>query len=178
HARRLGYKGRTSNAAKCARHHFFWNCVALLHQSSSDRRLQELQELTGLRARRSLILQHGLCRGIDRLGREYASWSRTRAPSSQSALVAMGRGRECNLSRSPVWEGLGAALSVEMMTFDRSINVRVRWPAGGLRYSEVRLLLRCWRESQRAPSPSMIKWRRGAAGSGDYSVAGNSSPMS
>jgi hypothetical protein len=38
-------------------------------------------------------------------------------------------------------EGLAAALSIEMMMFDRSINVRVRWPAGGLRYSEVRLLL-------------------------------------
>jgi hypothetical protein len=47
-----------------------------------------------------------------------------------------------------------------MMMFDRSINVRVQWPAGGLRYSEVRLLLRCWRESRRAPSALMIKPRR------------------
>jgi transposase len=40
----------------------------------------------------SLILQDGLCRGIDRLGREYASRSRTRAPSSQFTRLHWGRG--------------------------------------------------------------------------------------
>src|SRR5262249_61390964 len=119
-----------------------------------------LQELTELRAQRSLILQHGLCRGIDRLdANTRLGLARERHRRSLPRLHG-GRGRECNASRPPVWEGLGAALSIEMMMFDRSINVRVRWTAGGLRYSDVRLLLRCWRESRRAPSASMIKWRR------------------
>jgi hypothetical protein len=113
-----GYKGRTSNAAKRGRHHFFWNCVALLHRSSSKRRLQIT---TGIdRAPRPAqpdFATLDLCRGIDRSGREIRVMV-----SHGSAIVAVclsiRAGGECNQSRSPVWEGLAAALSIEMMMFD------------------------------------------------------------
>ena len=75
---------RRTRRGKRGRHHFFRKLCCPPASVVFKTSAASLQELTGLRARRSLILQHGLCRGIDRLGREYTSWSRTRA-----AIIAL-----------------------------------------------------------------------------------------
>src|SRR5215472_14701149 len=55
-------------------------CISRLQNAGC----RSLQELTGLRAPRNLSLQHGLCRGIDRAGREIRG-----EVSHASAIVAV-----------------------------------------------------------------------------------------
>src|SRR5262249_55432455 len=109
---------------------FLENCVAVLHESSSKRRLHVTTGIDRAPRPTQPDFATWTVSGDRSLRREYASWSRTRAPSSQSASVAWGA-REGMQRKSAAGMGRSRGSAVDrdddVRSFDQRSSPMDRW---------------------------------------------------